>query len=86
MLNPFDVLLTRFDELESKLSSLTVQPAEDKPELINRFELCQRLGITEAHAIRLGKKGQIPEIRIGSSVRYNWPKVIEALETKTGAA
>ncbi|MCG7858241.1 helix-turn-helix domain-containing protein [Flavihumibacter sediminis] len=57
-----------------------------QPELINRFELCKRLGITEAHAIRLGKKGDIPEIRIGSSVRYNWPKVIEALENKGGAA
>ena len=86
MQNPFDILLTRFDELELKISSLKGQPEIEKPELINRFELCKRLGITEAHAIRLEKKGRIPVIKLGASCRYNWLKVVEQLENKGGAA
>lgn len=59
-------------------------PAGESPntEIINRDELCKRLNITEPTAIRWEKKGVIPCFRIGSGVRYNWPKVIEALEGK----
>ncbi len=51
-----------------------------KADIISREELCKRLDISEPTAIRWEKKGSIPSIRIGSNVRYNWPKVIEALE------
>lgn len=59
-------------------------PAQSQPptEIIDRAELCKRLNITEPTAIRWGKKNVIPCFRIGSSIRYNWPKVIEALESK----
>lgn len=54
-------------------------------EIIDRYELCKRLGISEPTAIRYEKQGRIPVIHIGSSCRYNWPKVVAALEnTKKG--
>jgi hypothetical protein len=53
-----------------------------KGEIIDREELCKRLNITTPTAIRWAKKGLIPSFAIGSSIRYNWPKVIEALENK----
>lgn len=52
-----------------------------KEEIIDRAELCKRLSITEPTAIRYERKGKIPSLRIGDSVRYNWPAVIEALES-----
>jgi hypothetical protein len=82
MLNPFEVLIDRFNGLEEKLTNLTTAPSPLQPEIINRDELCKRLDITEPTAIRWEKKGTIPSLRIGSYVRYNWPKVIEALESK----
>lgn len=51
-----------------------------KAEIISRDELCKRLDITEPTVIRWEKKGKIPAIRIGSNVRYDWNKVLEALE------
>ena len=82
MLNPFDVIIERLDGLESKLSETTTGVVIQPTEIIDRDELCKRLAITEPTAIRWGKKNLIPCFRIGSSVRYNWPKVIEALEGK----
>lgn len=53
----------------------------EKVEIIDTRELCSRLGITEPTVIRWRKKGKIPFIQIGSSVRFNYHKVLEALET-----
>lgn len=80
MYNPFDVLIDRFNGLEEKFASLNTSTPNIPPEIINRDELCKRLDITEPTAIRWEKKGIIPSLRIGSNVRYNWPKVIQALE------
>jgi hypothetical protein len=49
-------------------------------EVIDRAELCRRLDISEQTAITWERKGKIPCFRIGGAVRYNYPKVIEALE------
>ena len=51
-------------------------------EIIDREELCKRLAITAPSVIRWEKKGKIPRLMIGSSIRYNWPAVIEALESQ----
>jgi len=51
-------------------------------DIIDRAELCKRLNITEPTVIRWEKKGRIPSFRIGSSVRYNWQRVIDILEGK----
>lgn len=82
MHNPFDLLIERFNGLEEKLNNISTSKYQLAPEIINRDELCKRLDITEPTAIRWEKKGAIPSLRIGSNVRYNWPKVIEALEGK----
>lgn len=82
MLNPFDVIIEKLEGLEGRIQkAYPVQPLPST-EIIDRLELCKRLSITEPTAIRWEKKGVIPSIRIGSSVRYNWPKVIFALENK----
>lgn len=84
MLNPFDLIIEKLDGLESKIE-LNGPVQGIKPiEIIGRDELCKRLNITEPTCIRWEKKGLIPSFRIGSSCRYNWPKVIEALESKKG--
>lgn len=82
MLNPFDVIIEDLREIKSKLAETNTGVIVNPTEIIDRDELCKRLNITEPTAIRWGKKNLIPCFRIGSSVRYNWPKVIEALEGK----
>jgi len=82
MLNPFDVIIERLNGLESKIAETSIVSPTPPTEIIDRAELCKRLNITEPTAIRWEKKNLIPCFRIGSSIRYNWPKVIEALEGK----
>lgn len=82
MLNPFDVIIEKLDGLENKLALNSTVSATPLTEIIGREELCKRLNITEPTVIRWEKKGVLPCFRIGSLARYNWPKVIEALESK----
>lgn len=49
-------------------------------EIIDRAELCKRLDISEPTVIRWEGKGKIPSLRVGDRVRYNWHKVLKALE------
>ena len=85
MFNPFDAILEKLDGLESKIAVNTNTSTTPAAEIIGREELCKRLNITEPTVIRWEKKGVLPCFRIGSNVRYNWPKVIEALEGKKNA-
>ena len=84
MLNPFDLIIEKLDGLENKIAGTSNVLSPPASEIINREELCKRLNITEPTCIRWEKKGVLPCFRIGSSIRYNWPKVIEALENKKG--
>jgi DNA-binding XRE family transcriptional regulator len=59
-------------------------PTVIKAEIINRNELCKRLDISEPTVIKWEKEGLIPSFSIGSSVRYNWHTVLEALQKKKG--
>lgn len=81
-INDFKLLMT--DVVNDCLHHKTPDEITSPTEIINRGELCKRLNITEPTAIRWEKKGAIPFFRIGSAIRYNWPKVIEALENKKG--
>lgn len=81
MQNPFDVIINRLNEIDEKLSVTNTIPPAQNIEIIDRVELRKRLDITEPTAIRWEKKGRIPSFRIGSSVRYNWPKVVASLES-----
>ena len=67
------------NSLNNILSSKTQHVTK---EIIDREELCKRLAVTSPTVIRWEKKGKIPRLMIGSSIRYNWPAVIEALESQ----
>jgi hypothetical protein len=82
MNNPFEEIIERFDKLEERFLALNTSTNPPTIEIIDRDELCRRLSITEPTVIRYEKKKIIPAIRIGSSVRYNWPSVVNALEKK----
>jgi Helix-turn-helix domain len=43
-------------------------------------ELCGILDLTPATIIRYRQKGKIPYLQIGGSIRYELPKVLDALE------
>lgn len=79
MTNPFDEILQKLNYITKRLETFE-QATENAIEIIDRIELCKRLGITEPTAIKYGKTNKIPEIRIGSCVKYNWPAVISTLE------
>lgn len=79
MSNPFEEILIELSEIKQTISVIRCSPAQ-QIEIIDRKELLKRLSITEPTAIRWGKRGTIPEIHIGSNVRYNWPAVVQALE------
>ena len=83
MINPFDVIYNEIQDLKEKISTLGQITTTSPPEIIDRNELCKRLNITEPTCIRWEKKGLLPSFRIGSSVRYNWQKVIDTLETSS---
>jgi hypothetical protein len=78
-----DLILARLQEIDDKLSNIKPAAAAPPPEIINTEELCKRLDISEPTAIKWRRKNKIPFIIIGSSIRYNWPAVIKALESKS---
>lgn len=78
MENPFCLLLAEMVEIKKMISDQ--QQREPTPEIIDRKELQKRLGISEPTAISLSKKKKIPVIKLGSSIRYNWPKVLVAIQ------
>ena len=82
MTNPFEEIATWMERIESLLTSdqsskVIVKPIE-KP--ITTAELCSFLGITEPTVIRLRKRGKIPFLQIGGSIRYDKASVVQALE------
>lgn len=81
MSNPFEEILTELSEIKQTISIIR-SSSTPQIEIIDRKELLRRLSITEPTAIRWGKRGTIPEIHIGSNVRYNWPAVVLALENQ----
>lgn len=57
-------------------------------EIINSREIRKRLDISEPTLIRWRRKGRIPYLSIGSAIRYDWHKVLEAIssDNKKGAS
>jgi|SRR5690606_36342542 len=53
-------------------------------EIIDTKELIARLRLSEPTIIRYRKKGIIPYLQIGSAIRYEYQKVLEALEKRKG--
>ncbi|HLT07972.1 MAG TPA: helix-turn-helix domain-containing protein [Cyclobacteriaceae bacterium] len=60
------------------------QPDIRQIDIIDGKELMTRLAISEPTLIRWRKRGKVPFMEIGSSIRYDWFKVLEALEKKGG--
>ncbi len=79
--NPFDQIFVELAEIKETINIIRTVP-DKQIEIIDRKELLKRLSITEPTAIRWGKRGIIPEIHIGSNIRYNWPAVVKALENQ----
>lgn len=67
-------------ELKEMVSKLTAAKPAD--EIIDRQELMRRLGVTDSTVMRYEKIKKIPVIRLGGTIRYNWGKVLDALENK----
>jgi hypothetical protein len=51
-------------------------------EVINSATLMERLNISEPTLIRWRQKGKIPFMQIGTAIRYDWYKVLSAIEVK----
>ena len=83
MLNPFDTIMAELTELKEAVKNMPQAIAATPPEIIDTKELCNRLSISEPTCIKMrrGKK-PLPYIKLGSSVRFNWPAVIQYLEAK----
>ncbi len=83
--NPFDDINHQLAEIKELLRNSPLNNSntgQDHPgkEIIDTTTLCARLGITEPTAIRHRKRGKIPFLQIGSSIRYDWAAVVKALE------
>jgi len=80
MHNPFDAILAEINELKVLIKAAPSIQVASPPEIINTDELCKRLSLSEPTIIMMRKRKQIPFFKAGSSVRYNWPSVIDHLE------
>ena len=80
MINPFDIIIEKLESIEKMLSESGKVLPLPTIEIIGTKEMCRRLAITEPTLIRWRSKGKIPAFNVGSSVRYNWHSVIDALE------
>jgi len=70
------------------LENMPVSNQPPKPEIMTGEELCKKLDVTIQTLIRWRHKGKIPYLQIGSSIRYDFNKVLDALEVtkKRGGA
>lgn len=91
-LHPMDnVILSQIpiDQLIEQIRSVVRQemkgeaiPGRVTREIITGDELCKRLGLSIGSLIRYRKKRRIPWLEVGSSIRYDFEKVCQALEKK----
>ncbi len=51
-----------------------------KPDIMTGEQLCTKLDVTIQTLIRWRHKGKIPYMQIGSAIRYDLNKVLEAIE------
>jgi excisionase family DNA binding protein len=53
--------------------------------LLMKGELARRMQVSERKIELMMNKGEIPFIKIGTSVRFNWERVLVALENNEAA-
>jgi hypothetical protein len=85
-------LITTKEELQTTINTavleaykqLSLGAEKETIEIIDGKTLMERLNISEPTLIRWRKKLRIPYLQIGSSIRYDWYKVLNSLEKKKG--
>ena len=79
--------LVALEMMQWAIENMPKSKPEPQPEIMTGEELCKKLGVTIQTLIRWRHKGKIPFMRIGSSIRYDFIKVLEAIEVgkKKGA-
>lgn len=82
MNNPFEEILAELRDIKTSITTIQKPADAVPPEIIDTEELCKRLNITAPTARKWRLKKKIPSFKLGDMVRYNWPRVIESLETK----
>lgn len=78
---PYEEILARLERIEKKIND---QKPFEQVEIIDRAELRKRLKISEPTVIAMEKKKKFPVIRLGTSIRYDWFKVVKSLEKQKG--
>ena len=76
--NPFEQIANELNSIKSHLADLTEPTLQ--AEIISDKTLCERLEVTRQTLGRWRKQNRIPFIQIGSVIRYDFNKVIIALE------
>lgn len=74
------------EALQETSSQARFDQAKANREIIDTKELLLRLSLSEPTVIRYRQKGVIPFLQIGNAIRYDYQKVLEALEKRKGGA
>jgi hypothetical protein len=74
----FEALLSKVVQLA--VENLPAQPGALKPDIMTGEQVCEKLDITIQTLIKWRQKGKVPFLKIGSAVRYDFNKVVSALE------
>jgi hypothetical protein len=72
--------LVALEMMQWAMENMPKQKHEPKPEIMTGEQLCEKLDVTIQTLIRWRQKGKIPYFQIGSSIRYDFNKVLNALE------
>ncbi|MEJ5994965.1 helix-turn-helix domain-containing protein [Pedobacter sp. Du54] len=84
-------IISTYDEMQSAFSEMFAEavkllPAKETaaaPYIVSGDELKTQLGVTIQTVIRWRKKGKIPFLQLGSSIRYDLNEVVKALEVNS---
>lgn len=79
--NPFDIILSKLDELENKVTILTDKAGKDdqQEELLTTTQLASKLGVSRQTIWKLTRTGSIKSIQLGRSRRYRLTDILEKL-------
>jgi excisionase family DNA binding protein len=80
-LNDMGIFVPMFQPFRNMQNPIKNQQEAVTDELITKKETARRLKLCTRKVELMVNAGEIPVIRIGSSVRFNWPAVLNALET-----
>ena len=68
------------EAMQWAVENMPAQKPIQKPDIMTGEELCKKLDVTIQTLIRWRHKSKIPYLQIGSSIRYDLYKVLEAIE------